>query len=177
MKKLFSRCWDFVGARLNKDQWTIGIIRYRNTPTKHGPSPAQLLFCQPVQDMVPVHHRAFKPESQKAADTSDILPADAEAVARYDSSAHPLPSFQIGIPVLVQNDRTKLWDRFGIVVDVGSNRKYFVRLLSGCILTRTRCFPRRRYSSSLPPSYAPTPPPAAQKPPITANPAPAPALF
>ena len=115
MKKLFRRCRDSAGAQLNKDQWTKGILQYRNTPTKHGPSPAQLLFGQPVQDMVPAHHRAFKLEYQKAADNSDTLPADAEAVARYDSSAHPLPSFQIGTPVLVQNDRTKLWDRSGIV--------------------------------------------------------------
>ena len=123
--------------------------------------------------MVPAHHRAFKPEYQKAADTSDTLPPDAEAVARYDSSAHPLPSFQIGTPVLVQNDRTKLWDRSGIVVDVGAHRKYFVRLPSGRILTRNRRFLHRRYSSSLPPSDTPTPPPADQKPPLTANPAPA----
>ena len=114
---------------------------------------------------------AFKPEYHKAADTSDTLPADAEAVARYDSSAHPLPSFQIGTPVLVQNGRTKLWERSGIVVDVGSHRKYFVRLPS--ILTRNHRFLRRRYSSSLPPSDAPTPLPAAQKPQITANLAPA----
>ena len=94
----------------NKVQWTKGMFQYRNTPTKHGPSPAQLLFGQPVQDMVPSHHCAFKPEYQKAADTSDTLPADTKAVIRYDSSAHPLLSFQIGTPVLVQNDRIKLWD-------------------------------------------------------------------
>ena len=91
---------------LNMDQWTKGILRYRSTPTKHWPSPAQLLFRQPVQDMAPAHHRAFKPEFRKAADTSDTLPAYAEAVARCDSSVHSLPSFQICTPVLVQNDKT-----------------------------------------------------------------------
>ena len=106
MKRLFSCCWEFPGAQLNKDQWTKGILRYRNTSTKHGPSPAQLLFGQPVQDMVPAHHRAFKPEYQKAADASDTLPADAEAVASSDSSAHSLPSFQIGTFVLVENGKT-----------------------------------------------------------------------
>ena len=103
MKRLFRRCWDFPGAQLNEDQWTKET---RNTPTKHGPYPAQLLFGQPVQNMVPAHHRAFKPKYQKAADTSDTLPADAEVVARYDTSAHSLPSFQIGTPVPVQNDKT-----------------------------------------------------------------------
>ena len=108
MKRLFSRCCGFPGAQLNKDQWRKGILRYRNTPTKPGPSPAQILFCQPVQNMVPAHHRAFKPEYQKAADTSDTFPSDVEAVARYDSSANSLPSFQIGTPVLVQNDKSQL---------------------------------------------------------------------
>ena len=165
------RYWDSAGAQLSKDQWAKGILRYRKRPSKHGPFPAHLLFGQPVQDLVPAHHCAFKPEYHKAADTSDTLQADAEAVARYDSSAYPLPNFQIGTPVLLQNDRTKLWNRSSIVVDVGSHRKYFVCLPS--ILTRNRRFLCRRYSSSLPPIDAPRPPPAAQKPQITANPAPA----
>ena len=168
MEKLFGRCWDSAGARLNKGQWMKGILQYRNTPT-----PAQLLFGQPVHDMVPLHHCAFKPEYQKAADTSDTLPADAEAVARYNSSAHPLSSLQIGTPVVVQNDRTKLWDRSSVVVDVSLHRKYFIRLPSDRILTRNRSFLCRRYSSILPPSDAPTPPPTDQKPPFSANPVPA----
>ena len=141
MKKLFRRCRDSAGTQLNKVQWTKGILQYRNTPTKHGPSPAQPLLGQLVQDMVPAYPRAFKPENQKAADTSDSLPADTGAVARYHYLAHPLPSFQISTPVLVQNDRNKLWDRSGKVVDVGSNRKYFFRLPSGRILTQKPSFP------------------------------------
>ena len=170
MKKLFRRCWNSAGAHLDQDQWTKGILQYRNTPTKQGPSPAQLLFGQPVQDMVPAHHRAFLPEYQKAANSSDTLPADIEATARYDATAHPLPSLTIGTPVAIQNDRTKLWDRSGVVVDVGPHRKYFVRLPSGRILTRNRRFLRRRYIASLPPSDTPLPD---QKPPLSANPAPA----
>ena len=41
---------------------------------------------------------------------------------------------------------SKLWDRSGVVVDVGSHRKYFIRLPSGRILTRNRRFLRRWYS-------------------------------
>ena len=48
LKRLFRRCWNFSTAQLDKDQWTRGILQYRNTHTKYGPSPAQLLFGQPV---------------------------------------------------------------------------------------------------------------------------------
>ena len=125
-----------------------------------------------MQDVVSAYRRAFKPEYQKAAGTSDTVPADAEAVARYDSLAHPLSSLQTGTPVRVQNDRTKLRDRSGVVVDFGPHQKYFIYLPSGRILTRHHPFLHRRYNSSLPPSDTPKPPHPDQKPPLLTNLAP-----
>ena len=87
MNKLIRRCWNFSTGQLDKDQWTRGILQYRNTPTKYGPSPAQLLFGQPVQDMVPANHRAFLPKYQRAANTSDTLPADQQSTYRYNTTA------------------------------------------------------------------------------------------
>ena len=85
--------------------------------------------------------------------------------------AHPLSSLQTGTPVRAQNDRTKLWDRSGVVIDVGPHQKYFIYLPSGRILTRHHPFLRRRYSSSLPPSDTPKPPHPDQKPPLLTTPA------
>ena len=67
-------------------------------------------------------------------------------IGTMHNAAHGLSKLVIGTPVVIQNDKSKLWDRSGVVVDVGSHRKYFIRLPSGRILTRNRRFLRRRYS-------------------------------
>ena len=93
-------------------------------------------------------------QHQQAANTSDTLPADQQSADRYNTTAHALSKLVIGTPVTSfhasnqQNDKSKLWDRSGVVVDVGSHRKYFIRLPSGRILTRNRRFLRRRYSAT-----------------------------
>ena len=44
----------------------------------------------------------------------------------------------------VQDSKTKLWDHYGTIVDVGWHRNYFVRMNSGRVLVRNRRALRRR---------------------------------
>ena len=50
------------------------LLQYRNTPSQRdGLSPAQKLFGRPVQDTLPAHNRAFKPEWQRSAEEADQI--------------------------------------------------------------------------------------------------------
>ena len=64
---------------------------------------------------------------------------------RYNQTAKALPPLEIGARVAVQDTQTRLWNCYGVVVQIGRHRKYFVRLQSGRVLVRNRRFLRRRY--------------------------------
>ena len=49
----------------------------------------------------------------------------------------------------------KLWDRYGIVVDIGKHRRFYVKTNSGRALVRNRRFLRRRVPTSVPEMSAP----------------------
>ena len=72
-----------------------------------------------------------------------------QAEARYNASAATLPDLRVGTQVAIQNPSTKLWDRYGVIVQLGSYHRYFVHLPSGRILTRNRRFIRRRFGFSV----------------------------
>ena len=72
-----------------------------------------------------------------------------QAEARYNASAATLLDLRVGTQVAIQNPSTKLCDRYGVIVQFGSYRRYFVRLPSGRILTRNRRFIRRRFGFSV----------------------------
>ena len=57
----------------------------------------------------------------------------------YNTHAHSLPDIQVGSKIALQNQQTKLWDIYKIVVSIGSNRRYFFKTQSGRILVRNRC--------------------------------------
>ena len=61
----------------------------------------------------------------------------------------PLPEITVGTQVAVQNRETKLFDIYGVVVDVDQFRKYSVKIANGRILIRNRKFIRKRVPNSL----------------------------
>ena len=97
--------------------------------------------------MLPAHRRSFAPEWQKKADEADRrrVRAEEKMEDRYNQTAKALPPLEIGARVAVQDTQPRLWDRYGVVVQLGWHCKYFVRLQSGRILVRNRRFLRRRY--------------------------------
>lgn len=146
-KKLIRRCWDPRTRRLKPDQWARGVLQHRNTPGPTGRSPAEILFGMPVQDVVPAHRRNFRPEWQAAAEQAEAAAARRQerVEERYNGRAASLPVLPIGTKVAVQDSTSKRWNRYGEVVEVGANRRYFVKMAGGRVLSRNRRFLRRRF--------------------------------
>ena len=110
---------------MDNDKLCRALLQYRNTPSrKDGVSPAQKLYGHPVQDSLPAHHRSFSPEWQlKTAEVEKKLAETLEKTTQfYDAHTRPLPDIHIGSSVAVQNSRTKLWDIYGTVTEIGPHR-------------------------------------------------------
>ena len=150
MKKLIRRTWNFRRQRLDNEGWAAAITQYCNTPDVSGTSPAQRLFGRPLQDVIPAHHKAFAPEWQPRASTAERRRQHARQrqEQRYNATAHPLPQLTIGCQVAIQDPRSRLWDRYGTIVDIGGHRQYSVRLENGRFLVRNRRALRRRYAEA-----------------------------
>ena len=68
----------------------------------------------------------------------------------YNARAHALPEIQIGTNVAVQDHRTKLWDTYGVVTEIGPQRQYHIKTQRGSVLVRNRHFIRHRIPESVP---------------------------
>lgn len=107
MKNLIRAPW--TGKCLDEDKLTRALLQYRDTPSrKDGLSPAQKLFGQPIQDILPAHHRAFSAEWQH--NTKD---AEKQAISTKETlemsnnqRAKPLPNIQVRSYVTIQNHET-----------------------------------------------------------------------
>ena len=137
-----------LAKKKKKEAWTRALIQYRDTPGVTGLSPAQRLFGHPLQDLVPAHRRSFAPEWQQQADVAERRQEATQEhlKARYNRMSRALPVLEVGTRVAVQDSQTKLWDRYGTIVDIGRHRNYFVRMNSGRVLVRNRRALRRRYA-------------------------------
>ena len=155
-------------GQLDDEAFQHGLLEWRNTPGSDGRSPAQLVFGRPMRTLVPAHRSAFAAEWQESMEECDRKVAlERESVrARYDSHARPLPQLDIGADVSIQHPATKEWDRVGVVVSVGKNRDYRIKLPSGSVLWRNRRFlrPYRKPNIELPADE--NPPSSSEVPPV-----------
>ncbi|XP_065190755.1 uncharacterized protein LOC135821686 [Sycon ciliatum] len=137
-----------------------GLLEWRNTPRSHGWSPAQALYGRPLTSFVIAHHTSFAPEWQAESDSVDAAAAKQSAAvgAHYDDSAHPLPPLRIGCRVDLQDPRSKLWHTSGVIVAVGRNRDYLVKVPSGRTYWRNHRFLRPVTAAVIPPAPTCTPP-------------------
>ena len=149
MKKLIQSSW--TGRYLDDD--TQALLQYRNTPSrKDGLSPAMKLFSKPIQDTLPAHRRAFSEQWQRSTAEAEkrAINTEQEVEKYYNQHSHTLPDIHIGSNVAIQHKDTKRWEIYGIVTDIGPNRRYHVKTQSGQILVRNRRFLRRRVPVSIP---------------------------
>ena len=61
----------------------------------------------------------------------------------------PLSEITVGTQVAVQNRETKLFDIYGVVIEVNQFRKYSVKIVNGRILIRNHKFICKRVPRSL----------------------------
>ena len=164
MKTLVRQCWETNLRTVNADKWAKGLLQWRNTPRADGLSPAQVVYGHPVRDTLPVHKRAFAPEWQRSIKEADERAATIHHRLEhmYNRTAHELPQLAVGTKVAVQDHRTRKWDKYGTIVEVGRNRDYMIRLVSGRVWRRNRRFLRRRYPVANPDPPNPVPNPIVQ---------------
>ena len=150
MKQIIRRCTR--QSTTDEDLLARSLLQYRNTPSrKDGLSPAQKLYGHPVQDTLSVHYRAFNRKWQLKTDGSEVRKSQTleKTTAHFNQNAVPLPEITVGTQVAVQNRETKLFDIYGVVIDVDQFRKCSVKIANGRILIRNRKFIRKRVPNSL----------------------------
>ena len=143
-KSLARKCIN--GRVIDQNAWTEGLLQIRNTPHKAtGLSPAILLYGHPVQDRLPAHRKNFERcwYDEVGAYDCKMCEAKLQSERYYNTpTTRDLPAFQVGDEVVIQNIKTKRFDRFGIVKECCDSRRYLIRLPSGMILERNRRFLR-----------------------------------
>ena len=131
-------------GNLDKEEFQIGLLEFRNTPKAHGLSPAQILFGHPLRSPVPAHHTTF------AKSWRDMMHACEQVAAKgkqkieeqYNSHARALPPLKPGTSVRIQYPISKLWETCGTIISVGKSRDYHVKLASGRVYWRNRRYIR-----------------------------------
>ena len=151
MKKLIYTAWN--GRSLDYNKLCCVLLQYRNTPSrKDGLSPAQKLYGHPVQDSLPAHRCSFLQEWQRKAEVAEkqVEATQQSSAKYYNQHAHPLAEIGIGSNLAIQNPRTKLWDTYGIITAMSSNRKYYIETSSGRVFVRNLRFLHRCVPMSMP---------------------------
>ena len=151
MKNIIRMSWN--GRSLNQDKFCRALLQYRNTPSrKNNLSPAQKLYRRPVQDITPAHRRSFSEEWQHKAEAAEQQAQQTLQSSEdyYNQHAHNLQDIQIDSNIAIHNNRTKLWDIYGVVTYISPHRRYYVKTLSGRVLVRNRRFLCRRAPASIP---------------------------
>ena len=100
--------------------------------------------------------RMPRPPPDRSISRSGTTPE--QLIYRNSRSARPWRA-------LVQNQDSKRCDRYGVVVEAGQNRRYFVKLQSGRVLSRNRRHIRRRYGHAPPTGICSPTLPSAGRPP------------
>ncbi|KZR99867.1 Uncharacterized protein APZ42_004101 [Daphnia magna] len=124
---------------LTSDAFMQGLLKFRNTPSENGMSPAEMVFGSQLRSILPAHRTSFAPRWKDIMTARDRQHAlDDEVKKRYDERARPLSPMTIGSHVRIQDPHSLLWDRAGQIVSIGKYRSYRVKFASGSVLWRNR---------------------------------------
>ena len=162
VKSLITKC--STSGELDTNEFTAGMLKFRNTPKAHGLSPAQIVFGHPIRSLVPAHRSAFARRWQKLDQTIEKMRKQKDSAKRqYDKTSKPLKPIKPGEFVWLQSPKPLAWEK-GVVVQTGGLRRYLVRLDNGGTYWRNRKFirPRARSETACPeemPTPNPTPDP------------------
>jgi hypothetical protein len=102
-----------------------------------------MVFGHQLRSIVPAHRSSFATRWKKVMEATD---RQAELYAdikfRYDEHARPLGPLSGGAAVRVRDQKSKLWDKVGVIVAIGRYRSYHIKFTSGSVLWRNRSFIR-----------------------------------
>ena len=129
MKNMLHKC---LGE--GKD-WQRGLYEWRNLPKQHDYSPAQLLFCQSHQLLLPHPASAFSPTDMKEA-AAAVDGKFELATESYNRDKLSLLALLPGQFVLVQCEKTKKWDLQGEITDIRSDQLSYRVNLEGKVVIR-----------------------------------------
>ena len=142
---------------LDNDGLLRAKLQLRNTPDPDcNVSPAEVIFGRPIRDAFSFVNRCTKIENPSirpmwreawSAKENAMRARFARTSEALNAHSRALPPLVIGARVYVQNQRgphTNKWDRSGVVVDVGDNEQYLVKIDgSGQLTLRNRRFLRQ----------------------------------
>ena len=139
LKRLIQKCG---GAR--NEAFNEGLMELRNTPLAGGKSPAEIVYGHPMRTRVPTHWTAFKTEWLKSMAEHEEKAAEiaTKRAENYDKSAKTLPPLERGDEVLIQDMKSKRWDKAGTIVGIGRSRDYRIKTTCGRVTWRNRWFLR-----------------------------------
>ena len=132
---------------MNEEKLAKAILQYRNTPNRRDNlSPAQKLFGHQIQDTLPIHRRALQDKTKMEFEQAErkALLHDEKAAAYYNVHGKTQPDLKIGQPIVVLNERAKLWNIYGKIVEKMSSRRYRIKTENGVVLTRNKKYIRTR---------------------------------
>jgi hypothetical protein len=128
---------------ISSDEFSRGMLEFRNTPRENGVSPAEMVFGHPLRSIIPAHRSSYAARWRTVMEGRDRqAEIDAGVKFRYDEHARPLAPLPLGTHVRIWNPKSKLWDKMGVIVSVGRYRSYRVKFASGSVLWRNRRFLR-----------------------------------
>ena len=134
------------GGGIDTDKVVLALLQYHNTPLRDGDkSPAQLLMGRQLRGGVPVpniHLRVAEYWQDFLQERELQMAKTGEVTEERTRSLRELPPLKVGQCVRMQDPRTRLWDRTGIVTGVNRKfRQYTIRLDgTGRITRRNRRF-------------------------------------
>jgi hypothetical protein len=126
-------------AGVASDEFSQGMLEFRNTPRENGLSPAEMVFGHPLRSIIPAHHTSYATNWQSVMEARERQAAiDASVKFRYDENARQLAPLSIGTNVRIRDPKSKFWDRVGVVVGIGRYRSYRIKFANGSVLWRNR---------------------------------------
>ena len=135
-----------IGSRgaINTDSIAYALLQYRNTPMRGiNKSPSELALGRQLRDSIPLPRERYNINQNWARQLRNrekqMIETNEASKMYYNSKSKELKPLTTNDKVLCQNERTKKWDRSGVIIEVLPYRQYSIRMDgSGRISLRNR---------------------------------------